>query len=251
MIPIKLKLIAGPIGARMDFVAGWLGTLPNYINNQWHIDPITGQSNGFMRETKYLDHGQHNLSQLLTDRGFELRADAEYTWAGACHGFALDSNVILPLVESGLLEIVQITCGPQHTNEIFWNFLVKTFMAPDLHAGNLLHGKPWLIDQRIAEPATDALRIAKLQELASKHKWIYSVKDHIPTTKIDYDAIASDQGSAELGKLLNISVPHSCHLLWKNMLPLSFAPESIPVWGHTWTRHELVDSCVESQEQHS
>jgi len=251
MIPIKLKLIAGPIGARMDFIAGWLGTLPNYINNQWHIDPATGQSNGFMRETKYLDHGQHNLLQLLTDQGFKLCASAEYTWAGACHGFALDPTVIIPIVESGLLEIVQIECGPQHTNEIFWNFLVKTFLTPDLHAGNLAHRTPWLIDQRITEPATDAMRIAKLQELASNPKWIYSVKNHIPTTKINYDVIISDQGSEELGKLLSVSVPHNCHLLWKNMLPLSFAPESMQVWGHTWSKHDLVDSYVELPEQHS
>lgn len=41
LIPIRLYIVVARLGARGDFLAGWLGTLPNFIDTQWHIDPDT------------------------------------------------------------------------------------------------------------------------------------------------------------------------------------------------------------------
>ena len=43
-IKVKSLLVIGPGGARMDFVAGWLGKLPNFIDVNWTINPVTGHS---------------------------------------------------------------------------------------------------------------------------------------------------------------------------------------------------------------
>lgn len=240
MLPINLKLITGPIGARMDFVAGWLGTLPGWINNQWHIDPVTGQSNGFMRMTKYLDWGCRDLVTLLQDQQFTLSQNPDYKWAGACHGYDLQPDNVVPHILNGTLEILQIVVDQDQTNEIFWNFVVKTFLTPDLHAGHLRNNSPWSVDKEIVS-ATDTNRIHRVDQILREPMYLRTLPDSIPSNKINYREIASSKGSLCLEKLFDLQVPNGCHQLWQKMLPLSFSPSTITVWGHEWRQADYFD----------
>lgn len=253
MLPINLKLITGPIGARMDFVAGWLGTLPGWINNQWHINPVTGQSNGFMRMTKYLDWGSRDIVTLLQDQQFELSQKFDYLWAGACHGYDIQLDNVLPHIQNGTLEILQIVVDQEQINEIFWNFVVKTFLTPDLNAGHLRNNSPWAVDKQLAS-VTDADRISRVDQILREPMYLRTLPDTVPSTKINYKNIAGSNGSVHLEKLFDLQVPDRCHQLWQSMLPLSFSPDSITVWGHEWRRTDYFDrasSCAEQPVQHS
>lgn len=246
MIPIKLKLISGVGGARIDFVAGWLGTLPGWINNQWQIDPITGQSNGFMRMTKPLDHGNNDISTLLKDLNLELSPHAKFYWAGACHGF-YNKIDISNLLNSGSVELWRIQVRDVDINEIIWNHIVKTFMSHDTRISRLQDQTPYLIDRRIkdAQPSVvidDQLRIEFMHDLINQIKqgFLSMVNNleqsTVPAKIIEYREIASVDGSYYLQQMFDLNVPEACHKMWANMIPLSFSPDSIQTWGHCWRR---------------
>ena len=44
LLPIKLTVIYAQGGARGDFLAGCLGTFPEYLENYWTLDCETGHS---------------------------------------------------------------------------------------------------------------------------------------------------------------------------------------------------------------
>ena len=249
MIPIKLKLVTGLGGSRMDFVAGWLGTLPGWINNQWQVDPVTGQSNGYMRFTKAIDSMQTDLTTLLADHQLQLSQNNQYNWAGACHGFGVKRNNLLPFIEEGTVELLNIVVEPKYLNEIVWNFIVKTFLYQERDLFNLLnYNSPWLIDRRIKIDQPDAVitdqyrckflhnMIAGSIESITKETRLNFSEQGISSTIILYSEIIKDSGSEYLENLLGLEVHKPHHRLWKNMLPLSFSPDTMPAWGHTWKR---------------
>ena len=76
----KVILVAGSGGARMDFVAGWLGILPQFLDGEWRIDPLTGLSHGFMMYTKLLDYGTIDSFSNFFKEFFSINPAADLYW---------------------------------------------------------------------------------------------------------------------------------------------------------------------------
>ena len=95
MVPINLTIVIARPGARGDFVAGWLGSLPGYIDNQWRIDITTGRSFGLMncfKEIDSVDYGNDTLNRVLSYRNYTLY-DSPWTFAMSCHGHNIEQKI--------------------------------------------------------------------------------------------------------------------------------------------------------------
>ena len=118
---IGLYLCTGIGGARHGFLAGWLGTLPNFIDNQWRIDLETGHSDGYMNIAKDIECGM-SFNQFLNNRSFVLSDRADLFMAGQLHGHALipyhediDYNCVR------VLNVDVTHADPAQVQWIFWS----------------------------------------------------------------------------------------------------------------------------------
>ena len=235
MVNVKLWLIVGGGGAKMDFVAGWLGTLPDFVSSNWHIDPATGQSTGFMQQTKNLDNQVESIEQLLNDHYFTLDPSASFTYVGTCHGIKL--NIFKEEIVQNQIGVCVIDDSSANDSEILWNFAVKTFMTKKTDGYNLSPGQScWPIDRHLTL-FNDQERVAAFEKiLKSSKKGTQNISYDFPITKIDYTRLFCPGGSHYLCDTIGITAEQRYHQYWDHMLPLSDSPSELNVWGPSWCK---------------
>jgi len=226
--PIKVKslLVIGPGGARMDFVAGWLGKLPGFIDVNWTINPITGHSNSDANLTKILDSDPTlTLTELLKTNNYELDKDAEYTLVGTCHGHHLRTQ--LNSIDPESYRVLAIDCPKELFDQIAWEFFIKTYLTEFKTRWALLSGRQFNLapDLVLANP------------LINKPNKSFFNKDHYPLsyTKLDYSMLFVPGGSQYLIDQLGLDpIDARYHKFWDSMLDISTSPKKIYQFGRWW-----------------
>jgi hypothetical protein len=236
-------MVAGPGGARADFVAGWLGTLPGFINNMWSIDPLTGVSIGEMGKLRGIDQPDSQLVNVLNNLQLELSPNAEWTWPGACHGHFLDNNQVLPFIDAELVKLLIIDISNVDPVWIKWQFIAKTYLGQRKNFSLVCRNKSWIIDHQIlTSPITDKDRILKAKQIIKnfKNQTQANIKTTLPATILDYSKLFCDNGSRYLTESLNLcNVPEYCHSMWNTLLPFANTPDTISAWGVKWHRKDI------------
>lgn len=232
---IKLWLIAGPGGARMDFVAGWLGQLPNFVQSNWSIDLITGQSIGYMQNTKALDQGLH-IDTFLSDHHIQLSNCADIIYAGSMHGRCLDS--LTNEISQQKIKVFYIDLTGADLNQVRWEFAVKTYLTKN----RLVSSMPWpAIDLAIqSKNITDHDRVNKFQEILKNCK-CDSQSPLVPHTNLMYNELFQPGGSHYLCDRANITCDSLYHRYWDQMLEKSRTPNELNVWGYHWKKKDFID----------
>jgi hypothetical protein len=237
MTPIKIWFVVGLGGDRADFVSGWLGTLPGFVNNRWLIDPVSGVSYGYMGNFRSIDQGVP-VDDIAKSYQLTISPHAEFIYAAACHGIRLNFKNYQSYVESGAIRFVTIDTSQANLNTINWEFYVKTYLS---HRRTLdaVQGtcEQWVIDNQInLGTITDSDRIDKLKQLLSC-PGVRKVSNY-PTTLIDYTKLFCPGGSRYLCNQLSITAADSHHRYWDSMLEFSRSPDTINVWGVQWNKQD-------------
>lgn len=243
MIDLKIYLITGIGGARHGFVAGWLGTLPNFIDNQWYIDIETGHTNGYMSILKDLDQGML-FTDFLKNKDFCLSPTAQKYFAGQCHGHFLKKSV--SQLDTKCVTVIKIDTSNVDPNHIAWEFLVKTYLRKNRAKNNYEDDTYWNIDKKINKPynlITDQDRIKQFTVLATTFKLPTAEQFEVPGIDIlllDYTKLFCIDGSQYLCDQLDFTViNYLYHQYWNYMLKLAKSPDSINVWGVDWNKSDF------------
>jgi hypothetical protein len=213
MIEIQPWLITGPGGSRIDFIAGWLGYLPNFCNNNWSVDPITGQSFGNMRSFKNFDNYNSSLQSYLSTLGDYQISNTSLKWSGSLHGFNLkdeitDENVV----------IAHIHVPQQFHKKVNWEFFVKTYCS-----------KPMVFGQ------DHSLTIGFQFDTMKKMKYEQlNIEPHPRAIILDYESLFYDGGSKYLCSKLNIEASDRLHEYYNDMLKWADSPLEVEAYGKTW-----------------
>jgi hypothetical protein len=240
MLKTKLILVIGVPGARMDFVAGWLSLLPNFVNMNWGVDPVTGQSYGDMRFAKMLDYGES--FDKIWPKQFQLSANADLYITGTGHGHRNNLNNLQDkIANESVKPIIIDTSGPDiNTKKLKWEFIVKTYLSQNKISYHQAFKKnAWLIDALInnsPEQIDNKDRIATVDELLRNPIGnAFSTSIHCAgAINLDYNQVFQPSGSQYLCDQLGITVNDRYHQHWNYVLPLSDSPYALTVWGHDW-----------------
>ncbi len=259
--PIKLTIVSGIPGARTDFVAGWLGTLPNFIDNYWYINPETGQSNGRMRWTKQFRPGA-DIDEVLSNHSYRLTQSANLTFAGAWHPWHnAKVEKLDTYINAGLINLCHIDVEPECTAKVYWENRVKT----GLSSWTSLYGQlelplQWGVDQimlrdGIAEKIeyiTDQQRIDFFEIQMRRNGILKPMPLPYPHCVVSYKELFQPGGSYHLCSKLGITADLRYHKYWDTMLSVADSPEEITVWGRTWRQQDWpVGSYVEQPAPNS
>lgn len=241
MTNIQLKLIIGPGGSRIDFIAGWLGTLPNFIDNWWSIHPITGMSSG-MFHTKMLDRGI-DLDVILKEQNLSLDQTSDLYWASSCHGYKFTTDQLDLLSNHKSVKLYYIDVLNSDLSTIQWEFIVKTYFTKRNTTFFLNTRREWLIDETINLPLdqiTDGDRIEAAKKIMSTY---YPSSDdqfllNSKVIKLDYRQLFQPGGSYYLCDTLNVIAHARQHEYWNHMLKFVASPPKVNVWGETWRKSD-------------
>ena len=249
----KVILVAGECGSRMDFVAGWLGTLPQFLDNEWHMDPLTGQSYGFMRHTKMLDVKKIDHFSDFFRGIFTINPAADLCYAGSLHVILPDN--ILSAVNSEQAELLIIDTSTVDVSHIRWECAVKTLLSR-LKTRDAIKNwnRTWQVDGRIIKYSTtpginnsgvtnlDRIALVKeylLKEINRLYRGMPPLALSIPHKKADYNLLFQPGGSRYLCNILGLpEVSERYHNFWDCQLPLATSPDSLVVWGETWNKSD-------------
>ena len=239
MIDLKLQIIIYGPGAKGDFLAGWLGTLPNYVDNTWCINPNTGRSTGKMMIFKKLGYPD-TISDLLQPHRISLSASSDLIWACTNHGSPESMAAIQDLVDKDLAEIIYIDTSRTNPQDLLWNYFVKMYLSEEKFLHKLENNSVWYIDQFINQSnITNSHRINYLQTVLKQsldYKLLTTYQVIPNSIVLDYNCTFVSGGSEYVNKKLkiNISPRNQCH--WDSMIALSESPNEIMVWGHCWKK---------------
>ena len=225
MFPIKLLLVSGQPGTRIDFVAGWLGLLPDYMDNNWTIDPLTGQSNGNMRLTKSFSENL-NIHSKLVDLNIELDPTSSITRVGAWHPCRIQG--LEDYIGKGI-DICHIIPSIENLPKIFWENRVKTIVSGNDVDHVIKHYTG-------IDPATinDSMRRDFFQQQLENNQVGIESEPLYPHINLEYTKLFVPNGSYYLCDKLRISADYSQHSKWNSMLALADSPAEITAWGQTW-----------------
>jgi hypothetical protein len=241
MTPIKLWVVAAAGGARGDFVAGWLGTIPGFLNSYWNLDPATGVSLGHMGHLRSIDYNNSLPSTELNSYQLSLSNESNITWAISCHGYKLDPVIYQPHIGDNSMKFLSIDIGNADKNFINWEFIVKTYLSNRRGLDWAQRNKHWIVDDQInLDTITDQDRIDKTRQLLKQQMppTDQSLPTTIPSVVLDYVKLFKLGGSHYLCNHLSITAPDYCHTLWDAMLPFADAPDTIMVWGVDWRKSD-------------
>lgn len=234
---IRLCLCTGNGGARHGFVAGWLGNLPNFIDNQWYIDLETGHSNGRMGIAKNMDRGM-SFNDFLDHYSFVLSPNADVWAAVQCHGhFVIPNNI-----DHSCVKIINVDLSNADPRQVQWDFLVKTYLRKNRDQQNYENnGVQWNIDKSINQSViTNQDRVNQFKHLASSITYHRLNNLVLPSSfkiiNLDYEKLFQINGSQYLCDQLSITVNEKYHCFWNQMLLLATSPETLTVWDTVWRR---------------
>jgi hypothetical protein len=238
----KLLLVAGHGGHRMDFISGWLGTLPMFLDNNWSIDPLSGKSYGLMSSTKCIDSDPNALDLILSNE-FKVNPSSNFLAVGSFHGYKIDNYK--KHIDSNKIEVLAIDVEGVPVSKLHWDFFVKTYLSFNRNRHAFFIDEFWLIDRQFNndEILNDQTRVEKLKLILKflKDKPIQrnlSIPEDIPHKKLLYKNLFVEGGSYYLQDQLNIKVDQRYHQAWNCLLPLATAPDTLTVLGQTWKKED-------------
>lgn len=201
-------LVTGAGGTRIDFIAGWLGTLPGFINNKWSINPVTGASFSDSCLTKQIDYEPNTTVEKYMKEQFEVEIDptASHTFCGSLHGFGLHAR----LENSSAVKIIHIAFDDSSWHKINWDFFVKTYLT------------------------TPSLRHYSNSPNEIKFTPMYRIARHPDSIVVDYEKLFVPGGSRYLCDKLEITVPDKHHEFYNDMLKWADSPLEIEAHGKVW-----------------
>lgn len=224
MTPVKLLLIVGENGSRIDYVSGWLGTLPNSINNHWTINVNTGHSQGYQGTFKRLDQPGYSCQEILRNNNMVLGNESETWVVGACHN--INDSSVIELVQQGLVKIAVINTDAISRDVIAWEFLIK---------GHLSIGTNLLPDLNTHQERIAAAELMLDFRCSPTSRIDYS---YLPAVNLDYQLLFGSEGSRYLCNQLELSASDRHHDFWNAMLPFTTVPDSVERWSKIWRRSE-------------
>lgn len=224
MIDARCCLVTGHGGARMDFIAGWLGCLPGFIDNNWSMNPVTGASNGEQKQIKKLEYNKHiTLSDYLKDNlNINLNASSSLCYAGGLHGWHLAQQI----QDYSGVQILYIDISNAERNNISWEFFVKTYLCKK--------------DRFTLYNDTDKnLNLDLYITNINKQSSITLPKvDAEKTIFLDYTQLFVKDGSRYLTEMLGIDVDNVYHRFYNSNLQYADSPVEITHLGHTWKKSD-------------
>lgn len=234
LIPIRLRIVIARPGARGDFVAGWLGTLPDSVDTQWRLDVDTGRSMGLMncfKEIDSVDYGSSTLDKLLAFRQYKISMDAPYCFNMVCHG-----NGFLNKIEnSSRFKIIHII---DNTNQekINWEYVVKTFFSKERFENSVKTGVHYNVDKQ-QDVRSNCQRQDIVREFASR---LHQNNSDIDLSDLDvitceYQNLFEIGGSHYLCKRLGIQASGRHHQLWDKSLELANSISCYDQFDRLWT----------------
>jgi hypothetical protein len=222
--PVKLLLIVGEPGSRIDYVGGWLGTLPNSITNHWTINVNTGHSQGGHGKFKVLDQSGYSCQEILHHSGMVLSDESETWCIGSCHN--INDRSVVELVQQGLVKIAVINTDTVSRDTIAWEFLIK---------GHLSFGTNQRPDLNTDQERITAAELMLDFRCRPTSRIDYS---HLPAVSLDYQLLFAPSGSRYLCNQLELSATDRHHAFWNGMLPFTTVPDSVERWGKIWRRSD-------------
>jgi len=209
MKEIQVWIITGPGGSRIDFIAGWLGCLPNFVNNWWGIDPLTGQSVGNMRALKRLDSDPNaELSHFFPEH-VTFKKDAELTYAGSCHGYHLNTQIS----NLDFVKVFYIDTKKADPNKLAWEFFAKTYLS--------------------RSPLSEIPDLKRINQGVIKNTIDTNIKFN-NSIVLDYTKLFVPGGSRYLCDVTNITVSDRYHAYYDTCLFWADTPMEIEAHGKTW-----------------
>jgi hypothetical protein len=239
MIKTKAIITTGIPGARIDFVAGWLGTLPNFIDSQWRVDPITGRSVGVSNIIRPVDKTEVYVESILHDFKMELDPLSEINVSLACHGRTLENKV----KNQNAITFVRINTSHCDKKNIFWEFIVKTYLTTQRWQHAYEHDQVYHIDDLLKNQQIEITDINRQNFLLNLIDNFSPICDPLLTglsaIDIDYNKLFVSGGSQHLVKCLEINnATDKHHRLWDNNLQLATSPDTIEKFGKVWRKQD-------------
>ena len=244
--PISLYLTLGIGGARGDFVAGWIGSLPHTINNQWSIDPATGRSYGMQQNLRDIDNispvGSNNLQDyLLNQFNWQLDTNAKYAYSGACHGYCINKQIHLDQLSA--IKIIVIDTSQVDLATLHWEFCVKTYGFNERRRFCIDNNLPnYPIDLKSKNQSItnqERCELFKKELILNLATTYYPPPVIFPHVTMHYNDVISPDGSKKLAELLGINVDPVYHKLWQNNLELANTPDLINLFDQQWSKDDV------------
>lgn len=237
MTPIKILAIVGPGGARMDFIAGWAGTLPNFYPSHWGIDPLRRQSTLATQQVLDLMYPP-SITGFLESQKYMLDSAANLTFAIKSHQIDI---TLYPLIHAQTLKVCHIDITNADIVTLAWEFVIKTYLRPQWPPTSPTR---WGIDTKLSPGCTDQQRIEAIDQQIkfqcrffkkySKQNFKYEYVD------LKYVDLFSPGGSRYFCKKVDIFADDSYHNFYDLVLPLSQTPDEVSQWGHVFCKKDYI-----------
>lgn len=245
MVRVQLVLTVGIPGSRLDFVSGWIGTLPDFVDSQWYIDPVTGRSfttANSLRPVDKVDYGADTLSRVLSFSGFELDANSNIKLSQGCHGRTLSTK--FQATDVPAVKVIRIDTDQADYKKIFWEYLVKTYMSRQRWVQAFEGKQTYHVDTLLANAGieiTDNNRVEFINNVIKKEYYPRPTPqiEGLSCITVAYDTLFTTEGSKELCKQLELEVDERYHQLWRNNLTMCDSPKTITKFGKTWNYDAL------------
>jgi hypothetical protein len=239
MIGAKLFMTVGVGGSRIDYVSGWLGTLPNFIDSQWRIDLETGRSFTLANCIRAIDSypaEPSTLTSLLSDRDIQLDPVSLVNFSVSCHGISLEKKITLEDLNS--MTIMILNTDNVDYRLLNWEFTVKTFMCRhrlehSFHTGEFYNIDSYLTRQGL--DISDHNRCLLIEKFLNQAQFCPTpALEKLPGVVIDYNQLFVPGGSRYLTSKLNIECDPVYHSLWDTNLQYATSPLEIYKFGRIW-----------------
>jgi len=245
MIKVQLFLTVGIPGSRLDFVSGWLGTLPQFVDSRWYLDPETGRSfkaDAVLKEIDHVNYGSETMSRLLGFGGLELSAESDLKLSQGCHGVDLLKKI--KEQDSAAIKVIRINTDAADPKKLFWEYLVKTYMSQQRYYYAIEQGHMYHVDRLLTEAGiavNNSNRVAYVEAVIDREFGAQQTMRHTPIvedlwcTDVEYHTLFTAGGSRQLCKQLNLDVDDRYHQHWDNNLNMCESPGIIDRFGKTWS----------------
>jgi hypothetical protein len=221
----KLIIVVGQPGSRVDFVGGWIGTLPESFDRSWSISVNTGQSNGKMAAMMKGDANAHreSISTLLAKNSFVLDPESSNWLVITCHTLSQQHlDEIAQNDNSIIVALITTQNVPKHN--LRWEFVVKTFFNRDFPK----------------KLGSDEQSVIECQRLL-RTDMNYQQCGYEGAIRLDYSRLFVQGGSHYLCDQLALAASDRHHSFWDHMLPFADAPNEIDFYGHRWCKSHFAD----------
>lgn len=237
---VQFYIVQSCGGAKGDFLAGWLGSLPQFLDSSWTIDWETGQS--FTMAKFFKDFGQDNspiknVRNFLHQNRYTLHQEHDFLLAGTTHDPHIARYVSAD--HRSLVRILSIKVSHERLAEVAWNFFVKTFLTKHRYTCAFENGITYGVDHYLQAQGisvcNDRVRLdcidRYLQNIdLAEFSYHANQYDYL----FDYDKLFSPDGSRHLVRGLGLCCSEQHHQQWNQNLIYSCSPDQITRFGRTF-----------------